>query len=93
MRKQHSGVDRQGNLLHITVYKSNDTGAGCRVFEEALQKYPTLKGVCADAGYRNSMEEFVRNISSYPLSLKIVSSIPLSSLYTRLSVVMPFIAS
>ena len=35
---------------------------GCKVFEEALQKYPTLLGVCADAGYRKTMEEFVRNI-------------------------------
>lgn len=31
-------------------------------FEEALQKYPSLQGVCADAGYRKTMEEFVKNI-------------------------------
>ncbi|WP_242837221.1 hypothetical protein [Holospora elegans] len=43
-------------------HKANDTGAGCRVFKEMLQKYPTLKGVCADAGYRTPMEAFVRNI-------------------------------
>ncbi|GAJ45941.1 hypothetical protein HE1_00259 [Holospora elegans E1] len=61
-RKRHSVVDRQGNLLHITVHKANDTGAGCRVFEEAVQKYPALKGVCADAGYRNPMEEFENSI-------------------------------
>ncbi|WP_075260326.1 transposase, partial [Holospora undulata] len=61
-KRHHSGVDRQGNLLHITtVHKANDTGAGCRVFKEAVQKYSTLNGVCADAGYRNPMEEFVRN--------------------------------
>ncbi|ETZ05315.1 hypothetical protein [Holospora undulata] len=50
IRKRHSGVDSQGNLLHITVHKANDTGAGCRVFKEAVQKYPTLKEVCVDAG-------------------------------------------
>ncbi|ETZ04974.1 hypothetical protein [Holospora undulata] len=61
-KRHHSGVDRQGNLLHITVHKANDTGAGCRVFKEMLQKYPKLNGVCADAGYRNPMEAFVRNI-------------------------------
>ncbi|WP_373279906.1 transposase [Holospora elegans] len=64
MRKRHSGVDTQGNLIHITVHKANDTGAGCRVFKEMLQKYPTLKEVCADAGYGKPMEEFVRTISN-----------------------------
>ncbi|ETZ05198.1 hypothetical protein [Holospora undulata] len=49
IRKQHSVLDRQGNLLHITVHKANGTGAGCGVFEEALQKYPTLKGVCENS--------------------------------------------
>mgnify|MGYP003705641827 CR=1 FL=1 len=32
------------------------------MFEEAVQKYPSLEGVCADAGYRKTMEEFVKNI-------------------------------
>ncbi|GAJ45714.1 hypothetical protein HE1_00023 [Holospora elegans E1] len=27
-----------------------------------MQKYPKLKGVCADAGYRNPMEEFMRTL-------------------------------
>ncbi|GAJ46809.1 hypothetical protein HE1_01151 [Holospora elegans E1] len=48
-RKRHSGVDRQGNLLHITVHKANGTGAGYRVFKEAVQNYPTLKGVCENS--------------------------------------------
>jgi putative transposase len=60
-RKRHIVTDTQGHLLHVHVHAANihDTVAGCRVFEEALQKYPTLKGVCADAGYRKTMEEFV----------------------------------
>ena len=63
-RKRHIVVDTQGNLLHIKVHEANthDTVGGCSVFKEALQKYPTLKGVCADAGYRKTMEEFMRNI-------------------------------
>ena len=32
------------------------------MFEEALKKYPSLKGVCADAGYRKTMEEFVQKV-------------------------------
>ena len=63
-RKRHIVVVTQGNLLHIKVHQANthDTVGGCKVFQEALQKYPTLDGVCADAGYRKTMEEFVRNI-------------------------------
>lgn len=48
----------------LTVHEANihDTVAGCTVFKETLQKYPSLQGVCADAGYRKTMEEFVKNI-------------------------------
>jgi len=63
-RKRHIVTDTQGHLLHVKVHAANthDTVAGCGVFEEALQKYPTLKGVCADAGYRKTMEEFVEKV-------------------------------
>ena len=63
-RKRHIVTDTQGHLLHVKVHAANihDTVAGCDVFKEALSKYPTLKGVCADAGYRKTLEEFVSNI-------------------------------
>jgi putative transposase len=32
------------------------------VFECALHKYPSLEGVCADAGYRKTTEEYVKNL-------------------------------
>ena len=62
--KRHIVTDTQGHLLHVRVLAANthDTVAGCAVFEEALKKYPTIKGVCADAGYRKTMEEFVEKI-------------------------------
>jgi putative transposase len=62
-RKRHIVVDKQGHLLHIKVHEANvhDTVGGCIFFEDALRKYPSLKGVCADAGYRKTMEEFVRD--------------------------------
>ena len=43
------------------MYAANthDTVTGCSVFEEVLMNYPTLKGVCTDADYRKTMEEFV----------------------------------
>ena len=61
-RKRHIVTDTQGHLLHVKVHAANthDTIAGCAVFEGALQKHPSLKGVCADAGYRKTMEKFVR---------------------------------
>lgn len=63
-RKRHIITDTQGHLLHVKVHAANthDTVAGCKVFEEALKKYPTLQGVCADAGYRKTFEEFVQKL-------------------------------
>lgn len=63
-RKRHIVTDTQGHLLHIKVHAANihDTVAGCSVFEETLHSYPSLKGVCADAGYRKTMENFVQNV-------------------------------
>ena len=63
-RKRHIVTDTVGHLLHIKVHQANthDTVGGCPVFEKALEKYPTLKGVCADAGYRKTMEEFVEKV-------------------------------
>lgn len=63
-RKRHIVTDTQGHLLHVKVHGANthDTVAGCDVFEEAIKKYPTLQGVCADAGYRKTFEEFVQNL-------------------------------
>ena len=63
-RKRHIVVDTDGNLLHVKVHEANihDTVGGCKVFEEALAKYPSLQGVSADAGYRKTMVQFVENI-------------------------------
>ena len=65
-RKRHIVTDTQGHLLHVQVHAANthDTVSGCTVFEEALAKYPSLQGVCADAGYRKTFENFVRNMLS-----------------------------
>lgn len=62
-RKRHIVTDTQGHLLHVKVHAANgyDSVAGCGVFEEALKKYSSLQGVCADAGYRKTFELFVQN--------------------------------
>jgi len=43
----------------VTVHAANihDTVSGGDVFEKACWKYPLLKGVCADAGYRKTFEK------------------------------------
>lgn len=63
-RKRHIVTDTLGHMLHVQVHAANthDTVGGCPVFEKTLEKYPTLEGVCADAGYRKTMEEFVRDV-------------------------------
>ena len=70
-RKRHIVTDTAGHVLHVKVHAANihDTVAGGEVFKEALQKHPTLKGVCADAGYRKTMEEFVRNVLKKTISI------------------------
>lgn len=62
--KRHIVVDTQGNILHVKVHAANihDTIAGCEVMQEMIAKYPSIKGVCADAGYRNTMKNFVKNV-------------------------------
>ena len=70
-RKRHIVTDTQGHLLHVKVHKANihDTVSGCEVFEKATKKYPTLKGVCADAGYRKTMEAFVTRVLGKTLKI------------------------
>jgi transposase len=61
-RKRHIVTDTQGHLLHVKTHPANehDSISGCLVFEEALNKYPSLKGVCADGGYRGTFVDYVR---------------------------------
>jgi putative transposase len=60
-RKRHIVTDIEGHLLHIKVHAANihDTKAGCDVFERAKEKFPTLEGFSADAGYQGSSVEHV----------------------------------
>ncbi len=63
-RKRHIVTDTQSHMLYVTVHAANihDTIAGCDVFKEALRLYPSLKGVCADAGYRKTTQNFVQDV-------------------------------
>lgn len=61
-RKRHIVADTLGNILSVTVHAANihDTKAGIEPAEKPAEKYPALKGFCADAGYRKSFEEAVK---------------------------------
>jgi transposase len=61
-RKRHIVTDTLGHLLHVKVHAANihDTVSGQVVFHKACEKYPSIKGVCADAGYRKTTEKFVK---------------------------------
>jgi putative transposase len=49
-------TDVMGNLLAVKVHAANvhDTVAGGAIASEALFQYPSLRGFCADAGYRGT---------------------------------------
>jgi len=51
-----------GNLLFIKVHAANihDTVSGGDIFAGALEIYPSVLGVCADAGYRKTFENAVK---------------------------------
>ena len=55
-RKRHIVTDTMGNLLAVRVHAANvhDTKSGIEPAKEAVKKYPTIKGFCADAGYRKT---------------------------------------
>ncbi|CRZ19346.1 Transposase DDE domain [Kingella kingae] len=60
-RKRYIAVDTLGNLLSVVVHTANihGTKAGIFVAKKAFETYPSLKGFCADAGYRNTFEREV----------------------------------
>lgn len=50
-----------GNLLDVHVHAANihDTKGGCYVFAKTMRQYPTIKAVCADAGYRGTFKRLI----------------------------------
>jgi len=62
-RKRHIVTDIMGNILAVDVHAANihDTVGGCVVLEDALWKYPSIDGACADEGYRKTLELFAQS--------------------------------
>lgn len=63
-QKRYIVTETQKHILQVTVHAANthDTVSGCKVFEKAVKKYPSVLGVCADAEYRKTMEFFVVDV-------------------------------
>ena len=57
-------TDINGNLLNVDVHAANihDTVGGCDTFDNALMRYPSLLGVCGDAGYRGTFKDHVESL-------------------------------
>lgn len=60
-RKRHIVVDTSGRLLHVNVHAANihDTKAAPDILHRAKEKYETIKGYCADGGYRGTTTHHV----------------------------------
>ncbi len=73
-RKRHIVTDTMGHLLNVKIHAANihDTVAGGDVFKGALIKYPTIKGCCADEGYRKT---FVNALLALAKTVKITEKI------------------
>ena len=57
-------TDIEGHILAVRVHAANthDTKGGRAVFARAFWKYPSLKGVCGDEGYRGTFFDFVKSL-------------------------------
>jgi putative transposase len=73
-RKRHIVTDTMGNILAVVVHAANvhDTVAGIMALRKAFELYPSLKGVCADAGYRKT---FVKDAAELGLPVDISEKI------------------
>ena len=51
-----------GNLLAVVVHAANihDTKAGILAAKRAVEKYPSIRRVCSDAGYRKTFVQDVK---------------------------------
>ena len=51
-----------GNLLAVVVHAASihDTKAGILAAKRAVEKYPSIRRFCADAGYRKTFEQDVK---------------------------------
>ena len=63
-RKRHIVTDITGNLLAVCVHAGNihDTIYGAIPLGIAITKYPSMRGVCADAGYRGTFKNLVESL-------------------------------
>ena len=61
-RNRHIVTDIMGNMLHVKIHAANqyDSKAGCAVAEVAVSKFPSIKSMSADAGYRGTFVEFMQ---------------------------------
>jgi putative transposase len=72
-RKRHICVDILGNLLHLIIHAANksDTTEWCQVFQETIDRYPSIEAFSADGGYRGTSVDFVKQTLDRRLDISI----------------------
>lgn len=70
-QKRHIVTDTMGNLLGVVVHAANlhDTMSGIYPALYAATVFPTIKGFCADAGYRGTFVEEVDDQLGLPVDI------------------------
>ena len=67
-RSRQVAVDTQGNIWSVHVHAANtaDTVGGCRLADKLFRKVPGTKAICADAGYRGTFVDYVKETWGRP---------------------------
>ncbi len=62
--KKRTPIFKKGNILHAEVHAANihDPTSGILALRGAYEKFPSLTGICAAAGYRGTFESEVAYI-------------------------------
>lgn len=58
-------------MLDVKVHAANihDTSVGDFMCKETLEKYPSIKGFCADGGYRGTTKNYVEKILNLTIDI------------------------
>ena len=61
-RSRQIAVDTEGNIWNVHVHSANvhDTLGGCELIDKCLEELPNIRAICADAGYRGSFVDHVK---------------------------------
>jgi putative transposase len=70
-RKRHLAVDTQGNVLTVVVHAADiqDRDGAVLVLSDLLDRFPRLRHIWADAGYRGKLVTWVQDTLGWTLEV------------------------